>query len=291
MNRDSLEHLRNKGYVVVEDVLNEEQIAKARGMFYDWAKNIPDIEKNHKKINVRGIFKYHEAGHQEHAWYLRTLPCVKRVFADLHQTNDLIVSYDGCCWITPEHFAKCRDKCWTHVDENPKKCDKPTYQGFVSLTSNTNTSLVVYEESHKLFNEYFERHVGDKKITSWNKIEKSYLERIQSRRKVLCVPAGAVVVWDSRTFHQNQYGYPDCEERIVQYINYMPRADSKNTKSNKRKRIEYFATRRTTGHRPCAMKVNARQPNTFGNVDLLIDYTSLHPPRLSHYMPEILNLI
>ena len=48
MNRDSLEHLRNKGYVVVEDVLNEEQIAKARGMFYDWAKNIPDIEKNHK---------------------------------------------------------------------------------------------------------------------------------------------------------------------------------------------------------------------------------------------------
>ena len=37
----------------------------------------------------------------------------------------------------------------------------------------------------------------------------------QIKKVVLNIPAGSLVLWDSRTFHQNQYGKPNSEERIV----------------------------------------------------------------------------
>ena len=42
--------------------------------------------------------------------------------------------------------------------------------------------------------------------------------------------AGSLVLWDSRTFHQNQYGVQDEGERIVQYVCYMPRDGAGNKK-------------------------------------------------------------
>ena len=47
----------------------------------------------------------------------------------------------------------------------------------------------------------------------------------------LQVPAGALVIWESRVFHQNQYGTPESEERLVQYVCYLPRNHPKNTNS------------------------------------------------------------
>ena len=52
-------------------------------------------------------------------------------------------------------------------------------------------------------------------------------------RRVLHVPAGSLVIWDSRTFHQNQYGAPNSEERLVQYVCFLPKNHPKNTKNMK----------------------------------------------------------
>lgn len=48
--------------------------------------------------------------------------------------------------------------------------------------------------------------MGDRNIThskNWEKIDPLYLEskEIQLKKKVLEVPAGSLVLWDSRTFH------------------------------------------------------------------------------------------
>ena len=43
------------------------------------------------------------------------------------------------------------------------------------------------------------------------------------KRRVMHIPAGALVLWESRTFHQNQYSKPNSEERLIQYVCYLPK--------------------------------------------------------------------
>jgi len=278
--------LAEKGYAVMTGILSKEDIKYAKGQFYEWKKDIDDAL--HSKIDPHGIYKHQEVGHQRHAWYLRTHPSVKNVFEQLWKTNDLIVSYDGCCYI-PKTCVK-KDSLWTHTDQCANNSARECYQGFVSLTDNKERTLVVYEGSHLLHEKYF----ADRKQTgtkNWEKIDPEYLVEIADRKRVLDIPAGSVVVWDSRTFHQNQYGKPESEERIVQYVCYLPRSHTKNTAAILKKRQKYFIERRTTSHWPCPVHVNGLQPRTYGNAELNIDYTKLKVPNLSGLEEKIKSLI
>ena len=49
-------------------------------MFREWQTTIPDHDYLHNMIDPHGIYKYHEVGHQEHAWYIRTRTGVQDVF-------------------------------------------------------------------------------------------------------------------------------------------------------------------------------------------------------------------
>jgi len=84
-----------------------------------------------------------------------------------------------------------------------------------------------------------------------------------------------LVLWESRTFHQNQYGKPASEERIVQYICMFPDNHEKNTRTIKNKRLKYFNERRTTSHWPAPIYVNGLQPQTYGKAGLKIDYSKV----------------
>ena len=52
-------------------------------------------------MNPHGIFKYHQVAHQEFAWYLRTLPQIIQIFADVWDTNtnNLVCGFDGACYM------------------------------------------------------------------------------------------------------------------------------------------------------------------------------------------------
>ena len=167
-----------------------------------------------------------EAGHQRHAWFIRTRPQVQDVFKKLWETDELIVSFDGSCYI-PKALQKA-DNIWTHTDQAPAFKGLKCYQGLVTLTSNKERTLVVYEGSHLLHQPYFEER-GQNHKNNWNLIETEYLEEIQDKKRVLNIPGGSLVLWDSRTFHQNQYGKPGSEERLVQYVCYFPKNHPKNT--------------------------------------------------------------
>ena len=105
--------LQEKGYAIVEDVLDHEEIQKALQMFHDWRSSIPNLDELHKTIDPHGIYKHHEAGHQRHAWFIRTRPKVKQHFTDLwnhygaEDPEELITSYDGSCYI--EHDCSKKD--------------------------------------------------------------------------------------------------------------------------------------------------------------------------------------
>ena len=122
----------------------------------------------------------------------------------------------------------------------------------------------------------------------WMLIDEDFLQTIQHTRKVLSVKAGSLVLWDSRTFHQNQYG-TGKEERIVQYVSYLPKKG--RSIKMKMKRKKYFQERRTTSHWPYPVKVNGLQPRNYGDKSLVIDYSKLKVPKLDDLMDKIKKLI
>ena len=273
--------LETDGYVIIPNILNESEIEIALDYFRDWLKS---LNSDYEWMNPHGIFKFHQVGHQRHAWYLRTRPAIQDVFRFLWETDDIVSSFDGSCYI-PKSLSK-RDTVWTHTDQAPASEGLKCYQSFVSLTDNKERTLTVYKGSHLLHQRYFKER-GITSTKNWHKIDKDYLDTIQNTREVLHVPRGALVLWDSRTFHQNQYGCPGSEERIVQYICFLPQNNSGNSESIKNKRKKYFAERRTTSHWPYPIAVNGLQPQTYGDKTKEIDYSLLPPIDLSDMMNDI----
>lgn len=281
--------LRQNGYVVIPDILNKEEIDIASSMFYNWKSTIKDHDKIHNACDPHGIYKHHEIGHQEHAWFIRTRPKVKEVFACLWGTNDLVVSFDGCCWI-PKSCNK-KDNFWCHSDQSPLVDEFICAQGIVSLTNNKERTLVIWQNTHLIHSQFLKIVNNKDPKANWQKIPEKYKEILNPLRRVLNVPAGSLVLWDSRVFHQNQYGSANCEERLVQYICMLPKNSEKNTVLMQKKRRDYLNKKRTTSHWPYPIKVNGLQPRNYGNPDLIINYSQLIPPNLEKYADQINELI
>jgi len=282
------EELELNGYVIIPGVLTTSEVTECYESFTKWFASIPNLDVFHNKINPHGILKYHAIGHQRHAWLCRINSKVQDPFRQLWNTNDLVVSFDGSCYI-PKDCAK-KDRIWTHTDQASNKKGVHCYQGFVALTSNKQRTLVVYEGSHLLHESYFEDN-GISNGKDWNLISHDYLKEIEDTRRVLDVPSGALVLWDSRTFHQNQYGDANSEERVVQYVSYMPKNHPKNSPTMTQKRLKYLNEYRTTTHWACPIRVNSLQPRTYGNPEHLIDYSTLLNPELEDLMPDINKII
>ena len=154
---------------------------------------------------------------------------------------------------------------------------------------------MVYEGSHKLFEEYCDTYNKDNP-SDWNPINEEFIETIQDRKKLLKVEAGSLVLWDSRTFHQNTCGMPSCEEeRLIQYLCYLPKNNEKNDDEQQEKRRKFFENRRTTSHWPYPMNVVPEQPNYFNYYnptnEVYIDYESLPTPQIDDLLPKIENLL
>ena len=270
-NNEIIKNLRELGYCIVPNVINNDEIDEAKKLFFEWKNKIPNIDKIHDTIDPHGIFKFHQIGHQKHAWYLRTRQNIINIFKSIWNTDNLVVSFDGCCYINKNLNKK--DSIWTHTDQPSNNSDLQCYQSFISLTDNEERTLIVYEKSHLYHKEYFENKKKSSK--RWNLIDHDVLEKLKDTKKILKVNKGSLVIWDSRTFHQNQYGKPKSEERLVQYICYLPKDNKLNTKTEQTKRLKYFNEKRTTSHWPYKINVNSLQPQTYGDDSRLIDYDNL----------------
>lgn len=284
---DFIKQLNEKGYCIIKNVLSEDEIDFAKQKFYNWYNSIDNFDYINNNISSHNVLKFHEVGHQEFAWYLRTKPQIIDIFKKIHNTDELVVSFDGCCYYKPNN--RLSKSNWTHTDQSPVN-DLFCVQSFIALTDNVQNSLIVYENSHKLHHQYFIEQNLENYKQNYHKIDKDYLNRITNSKKLLNVPKGSLVLWNSKTFHQNIIQNSD-EERIVQYICYLPKNHIKNTKTQKEKRLKYFNERRTTTHWSYPIRVNSKQGNTYGNQELKIDYDSLQKPNLEPYKETIMELI
>lgn len=274
-----MDSLQEKGYVILPKIITEEKVKKARSLFFNWLETVPAVKAYHLREAFHGLMKYGQIGHQAHTWFLKTDPSVQQVFKDLWHTDELVTGFDGCCWI-PSDFAHC-DVSWTHTDQSAAAKGLCCIQGFVSLTDNVDRSFVVYEGSHLLHESYMKLR-GYSGARNWRIIDEAYLRQIEETRKVLTVNAGDMVLWDSRVFHQNQYGKLP-EERLVQYVCFLPKHHPSNTEGMRRTRLKYYEKRRSTSHWPYPLSVNPANPP-----DQVLE---VPPVDLSEYDSEIKKLL
>jgi hypothetical protein len=293
MNMDLIkQEFAEKGYVVIPNILNNQEIIEYIEEFNKWMDSIPDSDHLHSIIDHHGIFKYFQVGHQRFAWLLRTNPKVLNVFKSLWDTNELVVSFDGCCYYPPDY--KGQSSYWIHSDQSPIKKGLQCIQSFVSLTSNKERTFVVYEGSHKLHEDHSNTYNMDNP-SDWYPIKKEYVENIEDRKRILHVEAGSLVLWDSRTFHQNTCGPENCnEERLIQYLCYLPKNNEKNNEDMHNFRIKCFENLRTTNHYPYPVSPIHPQPytyNYYNNNNLYIDYFTLKKPELDDLIDKIFDLL
>ena len=71
----------------------------------------------------------------------------------------------------------------------------------------------------------------------------------------------------------------------------LPKNHKENTEKNREKRLTYFKERRTTSHWPCPVRVNGKQPNTWGDDTKKIDYDQLPKINLEDMIVDIQKLL
>lgn len=289
----NIKELENKGYTIIKNVLDDREILEYIIEFNNWMDSIPNLDELHKTIHYSGIFKYFQVGHQRFAWLLRTNPKIQNIFKKIWNTNELVVSFDGCCYYPKNNYNE--DRYWIHSDQSGIKKGFQCVQSFLSLTSNKEKTFVVYEGSHKL-HEHYSNLYNVTNPSDWNPISKNYVEQLEEYKKVLHVEAGSLVLWDSRTFHQNSCGpINSIEDRLVQYLCFLPKNHINNTYEQEELRKYYFDSLTTTNHFPYPMSGIPLQPNYYNSLHkdnpIYIDYKNLPLPDLDDMYDKILELL
>lgn len=286
------EELNTNGYIILRNILNDDEIQEYKNEFFNWYNNVTDLKKLHNIIEYNGIFKFHEVGNQRFAWLVRTNQKIINIFKDLWQTDELVTSFDGACYYPTDYI--CSERYWTHTDQSSRKKGIHCYQSFISLTNNEERTLQLYKGSNLLHEDYFIKMNIDSP-SDWNIIDPSYINNIINTQVNLKVNAGDLVIWDSRTFHQNLCGNQDCmEERLVQYLCYLPKNGAGNTIDEENYRKQCFKNKRTTSHWPYPIYPVNLQPelfNSYSKDKIYIDYNSLDPPKLDDLKEQIDKLL
>jgi hypothetical protein len=184
---------------------------------------------SHGVVNNFGI------GQSDFMWNIRSNRNIKRVYSQIWNTNQLLVSFDGCgVYRDWRYDSKWKTKAgWYHVDQNPiSKPNRCCIQGFVSLTNQNETTggLIVFPDTHLRFeqlNNIRRRPRDFIMIPSTHPI----LDRGQAIGKLIQCQAGDLVLWDSRLVHCNSPAFSieqrDVNQpvellRIVAYVSMSP---------------------------------------------------------------------
>lgn len=219
-----LAHLADEGFAVIRGAVSAEEVRVAYDLLWHFIESSDqggrvkrhDVEtwEHHKRKDhgwpagmEDGIIHGRGIGQSEVLWYLRALPKVQQVFADLWGTPDLVPSFDGACVFRPygHHRSwKATRRNWNHVDQAQRKRGLHCVQGLITLKDATikTGGLVVVPQSHRFHEDILTRYPG---TGSWNfiglKQNDPVLTEGESRPRLVCAEAGDLILWDSRTVH------------------------------------------------------------------------------------------
>ena len=212
-----------------------------------------------RHYDIHGIVQHNEVGHSDAVWDVRLNPNVQDVFEQLHGTNDLLVSFDGMCYMHPKRAF--RKNSWAHFDQNSRRKGLHCVQGYVNLydsSDDSSGSLWVVPESHKKFDKFwaaFPDSVRAAGAGDWYKLDSAAENEFFADHCPYPVrvhgPRGSLVLWDSRMLHQNvpaMGAQTERKPRAVVYVCYQPRRLI--SAGNLEKKQKAFREYRMTTHWP-----------------------------------------
>jgi len=285
--------LKENGYTIIPNVYNEEEIIEYWRLFNKWHDEVDNLEEHHSLIDYNGIYKHHEVGHQRFAWLARTNPKILNIFKQLWNTDELVTGFDGCCYYPPNY--KGEHSFWTHTDQSSRKKGVHCYQSILSMTNNIERTFIVYKGSHLLHENYFKDNNIDEP-RDWHLFNEDYINTLQDTKEILKINEGDLLIWDSRTYHQNTCGNSDCiEERLVQYLCFLPKNSIHNNEEQQKKRLKYYKRYRTTSHWPYPLNPVPKQANFYNYYNpeqpIYIDYDALPIPEIQDLEDKIYELL
>ncbi|CAF3060452.1 unnamed protein product [Rotaria sp. Silwood2] len=214
---DGLAYLMENGYVVISDIMNQDEITENKDLLWKFLENVGDgtIQRNDPdtwsngwpSFSTHGVISGYGIGQSDFLWNVRSNRKVKKVFAQLWNDQQLLVSFDGCGIFRDWRYNPTWKTSggWNHVDQNPKlKPDRCCIQGLVSLTDQNEKTggLIVYPRTHLRFTELSD---VTKNANDFVKVsdDHSIMNQGKTLGKLVHCRAGDLILWDSRTIHCN----------------------------------------------------------------------------------------
>ncbi|KAJ3028679.1 hypothetical protein HDV00_010099 [Rhizophlyctis rosea] len=257
-------------------------IDRTRPETWDKKQNWPD--------SIFGMLNSYGIGQADFVWKCRTEPNILQAFATIWNVSpkDLLSSFDGACLYpspndivpsptsttppTPYDPTKTplppiqgsndledgHIKLWPHADQTPAIPTFLCVQGQLVLRSNLDPAdggLILYPNTHKI--NWAERYPDSTNSKTHYYRPPNDVEETQPDQAHVCrVPAGSLILWDSRMIHCNCPPQPEksSHTRACTYICMMPR--SLASKPVLEERIQLHKKHCTTGHWPHELTVN-----------------------------------
>lgn len=277
--------LDKEGYVVIRDVLNQQDIDTGIEHFWkDWNTVSPGFVRTDPKtwsistapmMFAKGMAVFNGFGQSNFMWHLRTRKEIINIFSKLHNTTDLITSFDGFSFFFTHKQKSSKD--WWHIDQHPSNPDY-TVQGAYNFYEVTDESagFTVVPKSHITFKVSPTKVKKDWIQISSNKTAEEAKSILADGVKLL-IPGNSFVLWNSKTIHANT-GTTSKEikvNRLTAYITFVPRTRRLNQEQFE-ERKEVYKQGETTSHWPNKVEIK-RYPWGFGPTYERRGYHSILP--------------
>lgn len=231
-------------------------------------------------------------------WDIRQHPRVVQAFADYwnqaypskkskYLPSNMVTSMDGFNFYLAESVKRASN-CWGHTDQGNATAQPLSglcVQGFVNLidcTGDNDGGLVVWDRGHRAWQGYWRRHPEVQTEDNWHKYPETFLKEIETNgRRYLSpsdpsydetssqafpmprvrvrAPAGALVLWYSKTPHQNDVPFnrnPKAapgKDRAAIYVCQCPKTFLES--ADIKRRTKAFHENRQTSHWPAGGQV------------------------------------
>lgn len=300
-----LKTIKKYGVAIVPNLLNDNECDDIINDMWEYITHITKDSdhpikqydnstwRNYNKLYVKHamLFQHWGIGQSQFVWNLRQNPKIVDIFAKIHNTDDLLVSFDGASIHFPSEITKIgwsKELIDYHCDQSFLRNDFECIQSWINaFDTNTGDATLSFLEKSDRYHEEFKNEFDITEKSDWFKLGnvnsdyvKFYLNKGCKEKKIKC-PRGSLVLWDSRTIHTGSQPIKDRpinNFRCVVYLSYLPK--SLCTKSNLRKKQKAFNELRTTNHNAIKIKLFSKQPRTYGGP--LPRLNDINPPVLTN---------
>lgn len=278
---EAMKTLKRDGYCVIPGVLSPERCRELENRL--WAKielisngsikrSDPSTHRGAKWFSaMKGIIQEpSELNHLDVIWEVRK--AAVPYFAHMWGSPFLMSSFDRFnMYPAPKEGQRMiQPKGWMHTDQSPLKKDLYSVQGFVDLcgTGDLDSGLVVAKGSHLKHHQLLYKKWNLQEIDDWHMFseeQRKYIDEHFEVVKIKC-PQGSLVLWDSRTFHQNEPPKMGGHQRLVVYTCMLPHYAVPASQLPKvlEKKAKAFDEMRTTTHSPVKSKLFPKFARTYG---------------------------